>query len=90
MPPTTAEEVYEQVVRDLPGPEQLRLVERIARGLSQGAENGAASTPAERYDWMSVRGIAPDLMQGEDAQEWVSRSRREADESRERQWRRDG
>jgi len=31
-----------------------------------------------------VRGIAPHLLAGEDAQAWVSRSRREADEHRER------
>ena len=41
------------------------------------------------YDWMSVRGIAPDLLGGEDAQEWVSRTRREADEHRDKQLRRD-
>lgn len=42
-----------------------------------------------RHDWMSIRGTAPNLLDGEDAQEWVSRTRREGDEHRERQWRRD-
>ena len=40
------------------------------------------------YDWMALRGIAPNLMEGEDAQEWVTRTRREEDERREKQWKR--
>ena len=36
----------------------------------------------EAIDWMSVRGVAPDLLDGEDAQEWVSRSRSQSDEGR--------
>ena len=32
--------------------------------------------------WNDIRGLAPDLLHGEDAQEWVTRTRREADESR--------
>jgi hypothetical protein len=43
-----------------------------------------------RYDWMSIRGVAPGLLPGEDAQQWITRTRREADEQRERQWRRSG
>jgi len=77
----TADEVYEQVVKALPEEERRRLAERLAREL--------ASEPpeAERPDWMSIRGIAPDLLGGEDAQEWVTRTRQESDVMRERQWR---
>jgi hypothetical protein len=38
---------------------------------------------------MSVRGIVAYPMCGEDAQAWVSRTRREADEQREKQWKRE-
>ena len=81
MPPLSVEEIYEQIVRSLSPVEQAQLLEKIARNLSHQLP---ASEPSERHDWMSVRGIAPRLLAGEDAQEWVSRSRREADEHRER------
>ncbi len=76
----SVEEVYEQVVRQLPGPQQLRLVARIVDEL---ARNAATPEEPRGADWMSLRGIAPDLLGGVDAQEWVSRSRREADQRRE-------
>ena len=81
MPPLSVEEIYEQIVRSLSPVEQAQLLEKIARNLSHQLP---ASEPLERYDWMSVRGIAPHLLAGEDAQAWVSRSRRETDEHRER------
>jgi hypothetical protein len=80
----TVEEIYEQLVKSLPVTEQIRLVEKIAHNLATPTPEGE---PPERYDWMSVRGIAPNLLAGEDAQAWVSRSRREADEQRGKQWR---
>ena len=81
MPPLSVEEIYTQVIRSLSPAEQAQLLEKIARNLSQQIP---ASEPSERYDWMSVRGIAPHLLAGEDAQAWVSRSRREADEHRDK------
>jgi hypothetical protein len=81
MPPLSVEEIYEQVIRSLSPAEQAQLLEKIARNLSQQIP---ASEPSERHDWMSVRRVAPNLLAGEDAQAWVSRSRREADEHRER------
>ena len=81
---TTADQVYEQVVKSLPATERLRLVEKITRDLS------AQSLPAEtarRRHWREIRGIVTYPMCGEDAQEWVSRTRRESDEHREKQWR---
>ena len=81
MPPLSVEEIYEQVIRSLSPAEQAQLLEKIARNLSQQIPAGE---PQERYDWMSVRGIAPHLLAGEDAQAWVSRSRREADEHRDK------
>ena len=76
--PMTLEQVA-ALAGQLPPSDRLRLVERIAHDL--------ASSPAEaelgpRPDWMSLRAIAPNLLGGEDAQAWVSRTRREADEHR--------
>lgn len=81
MPPLSVEEIYEQVIRSLSPAEQAQLLEKIARNLSHQLPAGE---PPERHDWMSVRGIAPHLLAGEDAQAWVSRFRREADEHRDK------
>jgi len=81
----TADEIYDQMVKDLPAPERLRLVERIVHELSAQPtkENGPA--PRRRH-WREIRGLVAFPMCEEDAQEWVSRGRREADEDREKQW----
>jgi hypothetical protein len=84
---TTTEEIYEQIVKPLPAAERLRLVGKIVYDLSIQAAEGELTG---HHDWMSLRGIAPDLLDGEDAQAWVSSTRGESDEDRERQWRRDG
>ncbi|MEJ5253538.1 MAG: hypothetical protein HPY54_13105 [Chthonomonadetes bacterium] len=60
------QEVYEQYIKPLSPEQRLKLVEMIAHDLAEAQP---------RYDWVSVRGIAPDLLNGEDAQEWVSRGR---------------
>ncbi|MEC4812720.1 MAG: hypothetical protein SAK29_05520 [Scytonema sp. PMC 1069.18] len=42
-------------------------------------------TPAQpKRPWSVLKGMAPYPLLGEDAQEWVSRTRREADKHRER------
>ena len=79
------EEIYNQHIKPLPVAERLRLIEITAHDL---AARPTESEPLKRHDWMSVRGIAPNLLDGEDAQEWVSRTRREVDEQREKQWKR--
>ena len=83
---TTTEEIYEHIVKPLPAAERLRLAERIVQGLSTQAMEDKTS---ERHDWMSLRGFAPNLLDGEDAQVWVSRTRHESDRDREQQWRRE-
>jgi hypothetical protein len=70
------DELYDEV-RRLSANERLRLVEKIIRELAADGES-----PEERPDWSALAGAAPDLLQGEDAQEWVSRSRRTADQDR--------
>jgi len=39
--------------------------------------------------WLDLEGMAPNLLGGEDAQEWVSRTRQKNDESRETVWKRE-
>jgi hypothetical protein len=46
-----------------------------------------ASAPIERRNWLDVVGAAPYPLTGEDAQVWVTRTRQEGDDERERQWR---
>ncbi len=82
----TADEVYEQVVKELPASERRRLAERITLELSGERE---AASQVERRAWSEIRGTVGYPFLGEDAQEWVSRTRRESDEEREKQWRRE-
>jgi hypothetical protein len=51
------------------------LVERVKKHITQAQP---------KRKWSDLKGIAPYPLLGEDAQEWVSRTRREGDEHRER------
>ena len=42
---------------------------------------------AGRRKWSEIYGKAPYPLTGEDAQAWVTKSRKESDEKREKQWR---
>jgi hypothetical protein len=46
-----------------------------------------ASAPIERRNWLDLVVAAPYPLTGEDAQVWVTRTRQESDDERERQWR---
>ena len=61
-------------VDDLSTDELLHLLAYIAERARLGTN---------RPKWGDICGIAPDLMDGEDAQEWITRSRRESTEHRE-------
>jgi len=76
----TVEEIFKRHIKPLPQLERLRLLAMIAEDLTNQppVEDGAEGV----YDWMALRGIAPGLLAGEDAQHWVSRTRRESDEQR--------
>jgi hypothetical protein len=68
----------------LPPAERKELAETILRDLQ--AEAAPVAAPRRRF-WREIRGsVAPSLC-GEDAQAWISRSRRESDEQREGQGR---
>lgn len=51
------------------------LVERVKKHITQAQP---------KRKWSDLKGMAPYPLLGEDAQEWVSRTRREGDEHRER------
>ena len=70
-----AEDVYERYVKMLTKDEQQRLCELLNTQLASSIENPAKF-------WRDFAGIAPYPLAGEDAQAWLSRSRREDDEHR--------
>ena len=63
--------------------EQLWLVEHLAERIRE-----AHAGPKRRRKWAEICGAAPYPLLGEDAQAYVSRTRREDTEGRERQLRR--
>lgn len=69
-------------VETLTPEEQLELIVYLA-GKACQADQGAKP----RRRWCEIYGAAPYPLVDEDAQDWVSRTRREADEQREKQWR---
>ena len=56
--------------------ERLRLLEHLSRKMSH---------PRAGRRWREISGAAPYPLLGEDAQSWVSRTRRDADEHRHKQ-----
>lgn len=76
---------YEEVVRladALTAQERLRLIAHLA---TTAQVDIAAPKPGRR--WSDLAGTAPYPALGEDAQEWVSRTRQESDDAREAQQR---
>lgn len=61
--------------------EQLRLIAYLVE-----QARATRPSPVVRRRWREIRGLARHPLAGEDAQAWVSRGRREADEKREHQW----
>lgn len=66
-----------QQVEQLTPEERLELIRQIAQGLKM-SDIAVKAKPR----WSELKGMAPYPMMGEDAQEWVSRTRREGDEHR--------
>ena len=58
--------------------EQLELISRLADQLRI-----QTTLPKPQRKWSNLKGLASYPLMGEDAQEWVSRTRREGDEHRE-------
>jgi hypothetical protein len=80
--------LVERIVHDLAANSvEFKANGEVPRPLSpeQVARLAKSRTPGRR-SWREIRGVAPNLLCGEDAQEWVSRTRREDTEHREKQW----
>jgi hypothetical protein len=73
----TAESIYERDIRKLSREEKQKLADTILRDL----RDSESDTFAEA--WERVQAHRPYHYRVEDAQAWISRTRREADESRE-------
>ncbi|MFZ4674607.1 MAG: hypothetical protein ACOYM4_02735 [Nodosilinea sp.] len=64
-------------VEQLTAEERLELIQKVAEGLKSKTQ------PISRKPkWADLRGMAPYPLMGEDAQQWVSRTRRESDDHR--------
>lgn len=79
----TTDEVYARYIRNLSIEERVRLIEQISRDISRDL---ALATEAAKRDWSELAGLFSYPACGEDAQQYISRLRREADEKREKQW----
>ncbi len=86
MPDQVTLEQVEAMAVQLSPTDQLRLVEKVVKGLLAQPSD---TSPPPRRSWSEIRGIVDYPLCGEDAQTWVSRTRQEADEQREKQWRRE-
>jgi hypothetical protein len=64
-------------VEKLSAEERLELVQKVAEGLKSKPQS-----TSEKPKWADLRGMAPYPLMGEDAQQWVSRTRRESDDYR--------
>jgi hypothetical protein len=58
--------------------EQLELISSLANHLKT-----TQPSPQPKQKWSDLKGLAPYPLTGEDAQEWVSRTRREGNKHRE-------
>jgi hypothetical protein len=76
MSDTVTLEQVEALAAQLPPKEQRRLAEKILQGLITEV---AEAKPRAGRSWREIRGIVPHPRCGEDAQQGVSRTRREAD-----------
>lgn len=68
-----------ELANHLPRAEQKQLAESILQRLTAGME----PAPSLRRHWREIRGSVPYPLCGEDAQAWITRSRRESEEQRE-------
>ena len=65
----------------LTGDERLQLAIHLLKKARK-----ARAKPEPRRKWAELCGLAASPMVGEDAQDWVSSSRRESDDRRDQQW----
>jgi hypothetical protein len=68
--------------------EQLLLAQRLIERVRLGKSKAVQKQPEKTLTWNEIRGMAAPSLFGEDAQAWVTRTRREGDEHREQNLRR--
>jgi hypothetical protein len=56
--------------------DRLELIQRVAEGLKQTQQE---KEPKPKRSWRELRGLAPNVLGGQDAQEWVNELRSEWD-----------
>jgi hypothetical protein len=79
-----AEEIYQRHIKELLPNERMKLLELIAHDLVT-INGDFIQTNNKQRDWVEIRGKASYPLLGEDAQNWVSKTRKESDEQREKQ-----
>jgi hypothetical protein len=82
MDTTTTVEQVAMLAAKLTPQERVQLIEQIAQGLIH------EPSPRKR-SWDEIKGIMSHPICGEDAQAWVTRTRKEGDERREKQLRKE-
>lgn len=75
MATTKVEKIYERCIKSLSSPDQLKLVEIIARDL---AAKTAPDAPRKR-SILELEGLGKEIWEGIDAQEYVNELRKEWD-----------
>jgi hypothetical protein len=75
-PMTKLEDVLRQA-RQLSPEEKSQLISHLLE-----SDGDSYNKTESRRRWREIAGIAPNLMQGQDAQAWISQNRREADAKR--------
>lgn len=79
----TLEDVIAQADQ-LPEAERMELVEYLISTIAPG--NKETESDEKEYTWDDLRGLATYPIMGEEAQEWITRTRQEGTERREHQW----
>ena len=74
--PTPIEKIYNDHIRSLSTAEQLKLLQKIAQEV---ADRTPADPSTPEVKWSDVKGTLKGATNGEDAQAYITRTRKEAD-----------
>ena len=74
--PESYSPAFRQIRQAAPQLSQIELLELITY-LAQQARETVVSEPKPTYKWRDIAGVAPNLLEGQDAQIWVNQVRAE-------------
>ena len=74
--PSTIDTLYNDHIRTLSTAEQLKLLQKIAQEI---ADRTPSEPTTPQRSWSEAKGTLKGALNGEDAQEYISRTRKEAD-----------